>query len=331
MRVSVIIPAYNAASVIEETLDTVSSQTCTPHEVIVVDDGSVDGTAEVARAHSVVTRVIVRENGGICPARNDAIEQAEGDLIFNLDADDLWHPLYLEHMCEMMESNPRTASGFSNYSCWVEPDEDPLPFESDIPSDCRIHDGVGCELDKSSSLPILPSFHVFRRSALSKLGSRPYIENHRQGQSLYFIGVLSAIAPVAEHLAPLGRYRIHSAAVTGDEVNSARNIIPCIEDLRSFARDRKDLGLSRENQEQIEALVARWTRRCARRVGGGGHTAEGRSLLLRSFLRGDRKSGAMAAASLLPGLKHKVWCESWRPSSARRKEGTPSWATDTED
>ena len=59
MRVSVIIPAYNAASVIEETLDTVSSQTCTPHEVIVVDDGSVDGTAEVARAHSVVTRVIV--------------------------------------------------------------------------------------------------------------------------------------------------------------------------------------------------------------------------------------------------------------------------------
>ncbi len=331
MRVSVIIPAYNAVSVIEETLETVARQTLPPHEVIVVDDGSSDETAEVARSHSVVSRVIVRENGGICPARNDAIEQVQGDLVCNLDADDLWHPLYLERMSEMMESNPHAASGFSTYSCWVEPDEKPLPFEPDVPGGFRIHDGVCCEFNKSSTLPILPSFHVFRRSALLKIGKRPYIEAHRQGQSIYFVGILAAIAPVAEFLAPLGRYRIHSAAVSGDEVNSARNIIPCVEDLRRFAREREDLAFSRENLAHIDEIVARWTRRCARRLGGAGHPGEGRSLLLRSLLRGDLKAGAMAGASFTPGLKHKVWCDGWRPSVARRKEGSLSWASASTD
>ncbi len=331
MRVSVVIPAYNAASVIEETLESIARQTLAPHEVIVVDDGSSDETSEVARAHSVVTRVIVRENGGICPARNDAIEQMKGDLICNLDADDLWHPLYLERMSEMMEANPHAASGFASYSCWVEPGEEPLPFEPDVQGDFRIHNGACCELNRSSALPILPSFHVFRRSALSKIGKRPYIESHRQGQSIYFVGILSAIAPVAEFLEPLGRYRIHSAAVTGDEVNSARNIVLCIEDLRRFARERTDLVVSKENRRHIDELVARWTRRCARRLGGGGHPGEGRSLLLRSLLRGDLKAGAMAGASLAPGLKHKVWCDGWRPSVARRKEGSLSWATASDD
>ena len=331
MRVSVIIPAYNAASVIEETLDTVSSQTCPPHEVIVVDDGSVDGTADVARAHSVVTRVIVRENGGICPARNDAIEQSEGDLICNLDADDLWHPLYLERMSEIMDANPDAGSGFSNYTCWVDGDGDPRPFEADVPSAARVHSGPCCELNKASALPILPSFHVFRRSALLKLGSRPYVEEHRQGQSVYFIGIVSAIAPVVEHLASLGRYRIHSAAVTGDEMTSARSTISCVEDLWAFARDRPDLVLSGDSRQQIDEIVARWTRRCARRLGGGGYPSEGRSALLRSFMRGDQKAGAMAVASFVPVLKHKVWIDSWRPSSARRREGSPAWAKSSRD
>lgn len=331
MRVSVIIPAYNAASVIEETLDTVLRQTCSPHEVLVVDDGSSDGTADIARSHPAVSRVIVRENGGICPARNDAIEQSEGDLICNLDADDLWHPLYLERMAEIMDANPDAGSGFSNYTCWIDGDGDPGPFEEDVPSEFRVHSGPSCELNKASPLPILPSFHVFRRTALRKLGSRPYVEAHRQGQSVYFIGILSAIAPVVEHLDPLGRYRIHRAAVTGDELTSARNTIKCVEDLWAFSQERQDLGLSDGSRQEISEIVARWTRRCARRLGGGGYLAEGRAALLRSFMRGDQRAGAMAVASFIPVLKHKVWNESWRPTSARRQEGTPSWTEGSPD
>jgi glycosyltransferase involved in cell wall biosynthesis len=325
MRVSVIIPAYNAASVITATLDTIEAQTMPPFEVLVVDDGSVDETAEVARSHSVVTRVIARENGGICPARNDAIEQVQGDLVCNIDADDLWHPLYIERMSEMMARHPEAASGFSAYTCWLYPAEDPKQFEATIPIQTRLHQTADVFKNKTFALPILPSFHVVRRDALRKIGRRPYVENHRQGEAAYLAGVLAAMAPVAEHVDSLGRYRMHSDAVTGDEIDAARKIIPCIEDLRNVVRDREDLNITIENRKCIDRFVASWTRRCARRLGGNGHQSEGRSLLIRSLLRGDRKAGAMALASFVPGLKHRVWCESWRPASVRRAEGTAAW------
>ena len=98
MRVAVVIPAYNAVSLLPETLDSLASQVRKPDEVIVIDDGSSDETAAVAERHPIVSRVIVRANGGICAARNDGIEAADSDLIFLLDADDLWHPSYLERM-----------------------------------------------------------------------------------------------------------------------------------------------------------------------------------------------------------------------------------------
>ena len=268
MRVSVIIPAYNAASVITSTLDTIGAQTAPPFEVLVVDDGSLDDTAEVARRHPVVTRVITRENGGICPARNDAIEQARGDLVFNIDADDLWHPLYIERMSEMMTGHPEAASGFSAYSCWLFPAEEPEPFDMEVPAETRFHRAADFVETKTTGLPILPSFHVIRREALLKIGSRPYVENHRQGEALYLVGILAAMAPVVEHVASLGRYRMHSDAVTGDEIDAARKIIPCVEDLRSAVRQRSDLEITLENRDHIDEFVASWTRRCARRLGG---------------------------------------------------------------
>ena len=73
MRLSVVIPAYNASSLLGETLDSVAGQVRSPDEVIVVDDGSVDDTNDIARKHPAVTKVLRRENGGIAAARNDGI------------------------------------------------------------------------------------------------------------------------------------------------------------------------------------------------------------------------------------------------------------------
>jgi glycosyltransferase involved in cell wall biosynthesis len=96
-RVSVIVPAYNAASTIEAALTSVLSQKYDDWEVVVADDGSTDDTQ--ARAQRVSPRVrVVRssENVGLPAARNLAIAEAQGELLALLDADDRWLPEYLE-------------------------------------------------------------------------------------------------------------------------------------------------------------------------------------------------------------------------------------------
>jgi glycosyltransferase involved in cell wall biosynthesis len=104
MRISVVIPAYNAANFIADTIASVRAQTLAPLEIVVVDDGSVDGTAAVAR--SLGCRVIVQPNGGVCAARNAGILAAEGDWIALLDHDDTWLPRKLERQARAAELCP---------------------------------------------------------------------------------------------------------------------------------------------------------------------------------------------------------------------------------
>lgn len=92
MSVSVIIPAWNAAATLQETLDSLTAQTRSPDEVIVVDDGSTDATLEIARGHPAVTRTIAKPNAGAAAAFNDGVLASSGDLIAFLDSDDLWPP-----------------------------------------------------------------------------------------------------------------------------------------------------------------------------------------------------------------------------------------------
>lgn len=90
MRISVVIAAYNAARFLEPALASVAAQARAADEVIVVDDGSTDGTAALAAARGA--RVISTPNRGVSAARNTGIASASGDWIALLDADDLWHP-----------------------------------------------------------------------------------------------------------------------------------------------------------------------------------------------------------------------------------------------
>ena len=109
MNVTFIIPAYNAADTLEETLESLLAQTMPSWEAIVVDDGSIDRTGQIADAFSARDariRVIHQANGGMTVARNNALPETSFDWVCFLDSDDWLLPAYLERMTSALESDP---------------------------------------------------------------------------------------------------------------------------------------------------------------------------------------------------------------------------------
>ena len=114
--ISVVIPLYNKAQSIRKTLDSVLAQTYKDFEIVVVDDGSTDESADVAEAflqascHSPLAFLLIRKpNGGVSSARNAGILAAKGEYIAFLDGDDLWHPEYLETLHQLIVDYPDAA------------------------------------------------------------------------------------------------------------------------------------------------------------------------------------------------------------------------------
>ena len=104
MHVSLIIPAYNASPTLEETLDSVAGQTRIPDEIIVVDDGSTDETADIASTHHLKPRLISTKNQGAASAFNLGIQESHGDVLCFLDADDLWEPDKTELQLQQLQT-----------------------------------------------------------------------------------------------------------------------------------------------------------------------------------------------------------------------------------
>jgi len=107
--VSIILPAYNRRHVIKRAIDSVVAQTFQDWELIVVDDGSTDGTAEVIECADARIRLIPQSNRGAAAARNNGISHARGQFIAFLDSDDEWLPHFLKLTHEHLTRNPGDA------------------------------------------------------------------------------------------------------------------------------------------------------------------------------------------------------------------------------
>ena len=106
MKISVIIPSWNRADRLAAALDSVYAQSLTPHEIILVDDGSTDDTRELLARHYPNVRYIFQQNGGVSQARNTGITAASGDWIALLDSDDRWEPRKLEQQQAAIRATP---------------------------------------------------------------------------------------------------------------------------------------------------------------------------------------------------------------------------------
>lgn len=109
MRFSVIIPLYNKAPYVAKAIGSVLAQTFTDYELVVVDDGSKDDSAEMAAkamAGRPDCRLIRQENAGVSMARNNGVAASQGDYLCFLDADDWWEPTFLEEMSKLIAEFP---------------------------------------------------------------------------------------------------------------------------------------------------------------------------------------------------------------------------------
>lgn len=104
--ISVIVPVYNGESFLAETIQSIIEQDCHPLEIILVDDGSTDKTAEVADQFKDVIHYVYQPNSGPATARNRGIKMAIGNVIAFLDADDCWPVNALKKQLDYLVANP---------------------------------------------------------------------------------------------------------------------------------------------------------------------------------------------------------------------------------
>jgi glycosyltransferase involved in cell wall biosynthesis len=166
-EISVVIPAYNAERYLREAFESVQAQAYPSLEVLIVDDGSKDKTAEVAESFGTAVRYIFQENAGAAAARNHGVEQAAGEFIAFLDADDLWTEGKLARQMEAFREKPQTDIVLGQAEQFISP-------ELDAEIAARIFCPPGVQPG------FLPSAMVVRKTSFAKAG--PFDTTLRVGE-----------------------------------------------------------------------------------------------------------------------------------------------------
>lgn len=188
-EISVVIPLYNKAAEIERTLGSVLGQSVLPREVIIIDDGSTDGSAEIVeRMATPLVRLLRQENAGVSAARNRAIEMASGRWVALLDGDDWWKPDYLSAMARLIERYPDCGA----YGSAFYVDNGAGLVEGDTPK-CE---GIVNFFEESMRRYVLiPSATILRRDLVMQMGGFPV--GMRMGEDQYLWTRIARVADVA--------------------------------------------------------------------------------------------------------------------------------------
>ncbi len=116
--VAVVVPAYNRATMVSETIESILAQSHPADEIIVVDDGSTDATLEVLERYRNSIRILEQPNSGVAVARNRGIRAATADWIALVDSDDRWQPNFLSCCLGIAEGDPEAELIYTRYHRW---------------------------------------------------------------------------------------------------------------------------------------------------------------------------------------------------------------------
>lgn len=225
--VSVITPAYNAEQYIAETIQSVIDQTYPHWEMLIVDDGSTDKTADVvARFDDPRVKLIPIEHSGLpAVARNRGIEAASGEYIAFLDADDVWYPRKLERQIKKFKAVPEAGLVHCRPEKLVDNTRVPWPSRA-IQYDFLFHELVKGNFICNSSV-------VVRRSVLEEHGlfdTDPRLKGTEDYELWLRLAIPTKFASVEE---PLLLYRVHPDGISKNEVEIAIGELTAVEKNRA--------------------------------------------------------------------------------------------------
>jgi glycosyltransferase involved in cell wall biosynthesis len=298
MKISLVIPAYNCSATIRMTVESALQQSLAADEILVMDDGSTDGTFEIANSFGKRVSVFRQSNRGVANARNELLRRSQGDFVAFLDSDDLWHPAYLEIQRDQWQALPDCVGyftghinfrGFGEYN-W--PDRDLLKTaNTQLIPPVRL-------LQMQASAPgtfVSPSFLCLPRWVIDRLGPKPFCEEVSGVDDCHLQALLALLGPVAYCTASLGAYRLIDGSLSTDKMRGCELSVESYRLLKKKYEVMADPELLMEFRD----LAASTRRHYAKRLMGAGRFREARKQFLLSIGDSFRPESALKSASML--------------------------------
>jgi glycosyltransferase involved in cell wall biosynthesis len=218
-RVSIIVPAYNAAATIAGAIDSALAQQFEGFEVIVVNDGSTDATAHVLDGYRDRIRILQQPNCGSVAARNAAARAAGGEYLAFLDADDLWLPGKLKLTVEALDRSPRAVAVFSDHIAESGGKREIVQRTNSSPSLAELLSG-------GDAIVIYPTTAVVRKSVFDECGGFEERFGRRPGfHDTYLWLRLREHGKFVHVPVPLAIYRETEYAKHADKYGASRRVL----------------------------------------------------------------------------------------------------------
>jgi glycosyltransferase involved in cell wall biosynthesis len=271
--VSVVIPCYNTEAFIEDALRSVLDQTHPALEVILVDDGSTDASAQIGERFAPFVRVIRQENAGVAKARNVGIRAARGEFIVLLDADDRLLPRALEIGVRELSARPACAMVYGHSR-----DIDAQGHRLNPHLDRVDHACYATMLEGHTTVP--PATTMFRRDAMLAAGE--FVQRYSPAEDYQFYLRVARTNAIHFHGELVAEYRLHPGnTIRLSSVRMLRSLITIEREQTPFVRHDRALraaqrrGLAHWKRlfapfimaEMMDCLRAGQYRKCLRALG----------------------------------------------------------------
>jgi glycosyltransferase involved in cell wall biosynthesis len=315
MEISVVIPAYNAEATIDATIQSVLAQTYAPKEILVLDDGSTDDTFVRLQAYASRITILRQSNRGVAHARNLLCARAQAEILAFLDADDLWHPNYLETQHnELIKKFPNAVAYFTGHEnllglgdfVWKKGllPRPPKPF--------LICPRKFIKICNKKPLHFQLSCGCFRRAVLLELGSELF--RGIVGEDTYLHMLLPFKGSVVYAPQPLVAYRITPSSLSANRLKNSLMVVEVFDSLRKKYEAAKDPTI----RKAFKLAYASRRRNCGKFLMGNGNKYEAR----REFSDSTKisynpisvaKSVTLLLLTYLPGIFQPRWPSDQRP------------------
>ena len=308
MKFSVLIPAYNSAATIAATVNSVLSQTLTPSEVLIFNDGSTDNTSHILAQYKSRITVFQDSNHGLSYGRNYMGHHAQGDVLAFLDSDDIWHSRYLETQQKLIKKHPDAVAYFTEHEDIVGWGQFEWSVQTDFDTIMPevIQPLVLLRRSNETPLKFQMSCCCVPKHIFSQLEPEPFRING--AEDTFFNALLALLGPVVHTSAKPVAYRITERSASANRLKGSLDVLDVFEALEPIYKEKADIKLYTE----FQMIYAARRRNCAKYLMGSGRVSDARAQFKASLKRNSSplsilKSMGLFSASFLPVALQPKW------------------------